>query len=150
MIRTALLFSIVLLTQACATYDRSCAGFYKSQEYLAASDRKAIAQYFDQKSNQPPNQANDTTSECWFITDAKSPEDARLGVLEACNTSLEALGKESAWNCQIVVDGSEITLAERTRMAEIARTQTRSYERRSIAVHSRPLPVGAPTDEGGN
>lgn len=146
---TALLFAIAVISQGCATYDhRSCSGYTNSPDYQSAPDFKAIAQYFDRESVQPPAQLEDMQTECWYITAADSQKAANSSALEACENSLQEMGKFTDWNCQLVAEGLEITLAEKARLVEIARTSNQRFRSLPLDFYGREaMPKGAPQPE---
>ena len=114
--RASLLLLIVLFAQGCATHRIPCSPFILTQDYQAAPDHKAIAQYMDRDTNWPPSRLGDISSECWYISKAASQEDASLAVLAACNNSLQELDKFTQWNCELVTEGDKITFAEKARI----------------------------------
>ena len=108
----------MLVIQSCRTSHVSCVGFMANPEYLNAPDYKSIAQYFDRESGEPQGHQKDIESECWFQTWAESQAVANQQTMEACNDSLEELGRFEEWNCHLVVEGDQITFAERARLTQ--------------------------------
>lgn len=135
----------LLVIQSCATSHVSCAGFIQHPEYHNAAEFKSIAQYFDRESGQPQGHQKDIESECWFQTWASSQEVANQQTMEACNNSLEELGRFEEWKCLLVAKGNEITFAERARLSqndELSRNAKRRGD--SKVLQTRQVRGGAP------
>jgi hypothetical protein len=101
--------------------------------YQTGPDYKAIAQYFDRETKQPPARLGDISEECFYISEAETQEAASLGVLDACNSSLRELGKFTIWNCQLVVEGNLLTFSETARLLTIYEAQHSQANRRSVS-----------------
>ena len=139
---------LAFLIQGCATPNRSCSGYTKSPDYQSAPNFKAIAQYFDRETVQPPAQLEDMQTECWYITRADTQNAANSSALEACEDSLRNMEKFTDWNCLLVAEGNEITLAEKARLVEIARTSNQRFKSLPLDFYGREaLPKGAPQPE---
>ena len=142
-IRIVLLILGVSFIHGCAANRPPCSSYRVSHDYLAATDHKAIAQYFDRESSQPPRQMQDEYTECWYISDADTPEAASQDVLEACNNSLHEVDKFTEWSCRLVVEGSELSPAERVRLHEIASRRFANARRMSDPIYTGPANTGA-------
>ena len=130
-----LFFLLALLAQGCSTYRAPCSAYIQSREYQTAPDHKAIAQYFDRETKQPPGRLGDVSNECWYISEADSREVAGLAVLEACNNGLRELDKFTKWNCELVAEGNQYTFTEKLRLLEEEERSPSYANQREIPMH---------------